>query len=171
MIIWLKEIAIGFLVSLVIMVLMLLLIQFDIAPYTAPPPLAFAAAMNLHPWPTQGMIIHYIYGIFSALMFVVLFRRRLTLRNGLLHGLLMWTVFMLVISPVVGWGYFGIRVAEYARVPDDPLYVRSLPGFLSVSLLLNLAQGAMIGWLSRRWIGLSARRSSRTQPRPSILVR
>lgn len=169
--IWLKEITIGFLVSLFVMIMMLLLIRFDIAPYTTPPPLAFAAAMNLHPWTVQGVMIHYAYGIFWALMFLVLFRRRLTLRNGLLLGLLMWMTFMLAAAPLIGWGMFGTRAAEYARVPDDPLYLRSMPGFLSVSFLINLLQGALIGWLSRRWIGLEARRNGRAHRRHAPVVR
>ena len=169
--IWLKEIAIGLGVSLCIMLLMLALIRLDLAPYTAPPPLAFAAAMNLHPWAVQGAIVHYVYGIFWALLFLLLFRRRLTPGNGMLLGLLMWLTLMLAATPLIGWGMFGTRAADYARVPDDPLYLRSMPGFLVLTLLLNLLQGAMIGWLSKRWIGVDVRRGGRVYRRQLMIIR
>lgn len=171
MIIWLKATTIGFLASLCVMLVMLLLIRLDLAPYSVPPPLALAAALRLQPWPMQGVILHYAFGIFWALVFLALFRRRLTLRNGLLLGLLMWGVFMLILAPLMGWGMFVTRAADYARLPDDPLYLRSMPGFLGISLLFSLMQGALVGWLSRRWIGLEARRNGRTQRRQSLSVR
>jgi uncharacterized membrane protein len=161
--IWLKELAIGFVASLISMMVMIALIRLDLAPYTTPPPLALTAALHLQPWPLQGILVHYVWGMAWAVVFLMVFRRHLTRRNGLWLGACMWLGTVSVLAALTGWGMFGIFAGQYDRMPDDPLYLRSMTGFLTVSLLVNLLHGVTVAWLSRRFLRFEVRRMGRSR--------
>ena len=58
-----------------------------------------------------GLLFHAIYVTFWSWAFVVLFRSRLTFLNALMLAVALWAVVLVVIFPIVGWGFFGLGIS------------------------------------------------------------
>lgn len=86
-------------------------IKFGLSPMPKPLVLAFAETILGRPLPLPvGLLFHVAYVTFWSVAFVVLFRDRLTLRNALLLGLVLWALVLAIFFPVVGWGFLGLSV-------------------------------------------------------------
>ncbi len=108
----LKALGIGVLTAVLLSVVMVPAFEFGIAPMPKPPSLAFAQLLlgpNV-PLPV-GLLFHVVYVTFWGLIYVVLFRHRLTFLNALWLGLALWVVILVVFFPIIGWGFLGLGIS------------------------------------------------------------
>ncbi len=108
----LKALGIGVLTAVLLSAIMVPAFKFGIAPMPKPPSLAFAQVLlgpNV-PLPV-GLLFHVAYVTFWALVYVVVFRDRLTFLNALWLGLALWAVILVVFFPSVGWGFLGLGIS------------------------------------------------------------
>ncbi|NIR43790.1 MAG: hypothetical protein GWM93_07525, partial [Gemmatimonadetes bacterium] len=78
---------------------------------------------------------HLVYVTFWSVAYVGLFRERLTLRNALGLGLVLWLLVLVVFFPVVGWGFLGLAVS---------------PKLIAASLVPHVLFAVFL-WLLCRW--------------------
>ena len=107
----LKALGIGVLTAVLLSAVMVPAFKFGIAPMPKPPSLAFAQLLlgpNV-PLPV-GLLFHVGYVTFWALVYVILFRDRLTFLNALWLGLALWGVILVVFFPIIGWGFLGLGI-------------------------------------------------------------
>ncbi len=108
----LKALGIGILTAVLLSAVMVPAFKLGIAPMPKPPSLAFAQLLlgpNV-PLPV-GLLFHVVYVTFWGLIYVVLFRHRLTFLNALWLGLALWGVILVVFFPIVGWGFLGLGIS------------------------------------------------------------
>ncbi len=108
----LKAVGIGVVTALLLSAIMVPAFRFGIAPMPKPPSLAFAQLLfgaNV-PLPV-GLLFHVAYVTFWAVIYVSLFRDRLSLLNAIWLGLVLWAVLLLFFFPVFGWGFLGLAVS------------------------------------------------------------
>lgn len=90
---------------------MLPLFKAGISPFPKPVGLAFAQTfLGKVPF-LVGLLFHLVYVTFWGIVFVFLFRDRLTFVNVLFLGLLLWIIQLVVFFPMVGWGFFGLAIS------------------------------------------------------------
>ena len=58
-----------------------------------------------------GLLFYVAYVTFWAVVYIGLFRDRLTIRNALLLGLALWIVILVIFFPLFGWGFLGLAVS------------------------------------------------------------
>jgi hypothetical protein len=90
-----------------------------IAPFNLPPSAAFFETFGLNLEPL-ALIVHFGYGVFWSLVLVALFQDKTTVVKGNLLALGLWLILMIVYSPIIGWGMFGLGAASQLA-PDHPL--------------------------------------------------
>lgn len=121
---WLKAIAIGIATAILLSAVMVPALKLGISPLPKPLGLAFAETVLGGPLPLPiGLLFHVAYVTFWSVAFVVLFRDRLSLRNALLLGLVLWVLALVVFFPVVGWGFLGLAVSPKLLVASLVLHV------------------------------------------------
>ena len=54
---------------------------------------------------------HVAYVTFWSVIYVALFRDRLTFLNALWLALALWVVLLVVFFPIVGWGFLGLGIS------------------------------------------------------------
>jgi len=59
---------------------------------------------------------------------------------------------MLVYSPLIGWGVFGVAGSGQTLAPSNPLHLGSTVKYIVATLLLHLIYGSIIGGLNPVWI-------------------
>ncbi len=108
----LKAAGIGVVTALLLSAIMVPAFRFGIAPLPKPPSLAFAQLLfgaNV-PLPV-GLLFHVAYVTFWAVIYVSLFRHRLSLLNAIWLGLVLWVVILVLFFPLFGWGFLGLAVS------------------------------------------------------------
>lgn len=109
---WLKAIGAGIGTAILLSAVMVPALKSGVSPLPEPLGLAFAETILGRPLPLPvGLLFHVAYVTFWSVAFVVLFRDRLSLRNALLLGLLLWGLVLVIFFPVVGWGFLGLAVS------------------------------------------------------------
>ena len=109
---WLKAIGIGIATTILLSAVMVPALKLGISPLPKPLGLAFAETVLDGPLPLPiGLLFHAVYVTFWSVAFVALFRDRLSLRNALLLGLVLWLLVLVLFFPVVGWGFLGLAVS------------------------------------------------------------
>lgn len=107
-----KAIVVGVVTALVLSAVMLPAFKFGLAPMPKQPSLAFAETLLGRPLPLPiGLLFHVAYLTFWSVVYVALFRDRLTLLNALWLGLALWGVILVVFFPVIGWGVLGLAIS------------------------------------------------------------
>lgn len=150
---WVKAGAVGVLGSLVIFIVMILGVQVTgVAPFNMPPSAAFLTALGI-PAKPLAVIAHFGYGIVWALILFAIFREGVNLANGIGLALVQWLIMMLIYSPIIGWGLFGVGGPGHALPADAPLHLGSPVKYIGMTLVLHLVYGALNGWLIPRWVG------------------
>jgi hypothetical protein len=107
----LKAFGIGVLTAVLLSAIMVPAFKLGIAPLPKPPSLAFAQLLfgaNI-PLPV-GLLFHVVYVTFWSVVYVSMFRNRLTFLNALWLGLALWAVILVVFFPLFGWGFFGLAI-------------------------------------------------------------
>lgn len=106
-----KAIGVGVVTAILLSAVMLPAFKFGIAPMPKMPSLAFAEAVFGRELPLPvGLLFHVAYVTFWSVVYVALFRDRLTFMNALWLGLALWVVVLVVFFPFVGWGFLGLGV-------------------------------------------------------------
>jgi len=108
----LKAVGIGVVTALLLSAIMVPAFRFGIAPMPKPPSLAFAQLLfgaNV-PLPV-GLLFHIAYVTFWAVIYVSLFRDRLSLLNAIWLATFLWIVILVLFFPLFGWGFFGLAVS------------------------------------------------------------
>jgi hypothetical protein len=147
-----KAAVVGLLGSLLMFVLMMLAMNvLQIAPFNIPPSAAFLVKLGLAVGPLP-LLVHFGYGAFWSIVFVWLFRERADVTRGLGLSLALWLVMMLVYSPIIGWGPFGLGEAS-ALPADAPLHLDAGPRYAVSTLVLHLVYGLTLGTLNSAWLG------------------
>lgn len=149
---WLKSALVGALGSLVMFVLLMAGIHgAGVAPFNIPPSAAFLEQVGLNTG-VLPLLVHFGYGATWSLLLVALYEAETTLRHGLQLAAGLWLFMMLVYSPLIGWGVFGIGGQGHTLAPTDPLYLGSPVKYVGATLVLHLIYGAIIGGLNPTWI-------------------
>ncbi|MGH8219164.1 MAG: hypothetical protein ACREUT_11475 [Steroidobacteraceae bacterium] len=106
-----KAIAIGVASALLLTAVMLPAFKFDIAPMPKFPSLALAEVILGRAVPLPiGLFFHIAYVTFWSVVYVALFRDRMTFLNALWLALTLWVVLLVVFFPIVGWGFLGLGI-------------------------------------------------------------
>jgi hypothetical protein len=132
---------VGIVNALLLSAIMVPAAKFGISPMPQPLGLAFAQTLlGKVPLPI-GLLFHVVYVTAWSVIYVVLFRHRLTFLNALWLGLFLWGLVLVVFFPVVGWGVFGLGVSP-------KLIVASLvPHVLFAVFLWGLCRVVFGHWL------------------------
>lgn len=154
----LKALIVGAVASLV----MFLLIQLSIhspfmallamyAPFNVPPSAAFLINLNLPPQPL-ALIIHFLYGILGSWILVKIYGNRVNTPKGLGLSVVLWLIMMVVYSPIIGWGVFGLGASAHELPPDAPLHLGPALRYAMTTLIIHLVYGIIVGWTNKRWL-------------------
>ena len=127
---------IGVVTALLLTAVMIPMMKLGVSPLPKPLGLAFAETIigrNL-PLPV-GLLFHVAYVTFFSVVYVMLFKDRLTFLNALWLGLALWVGVLAIFFPVVGWGFFGLGVS---------------PKLIPASLMLHVLFASFL-WGLCRW--------------------
>jgi hypothetical protein len=105
-----KAIGIGILTAVLLSAIMVPAFKMGISPMPKPVALAFAQALlGKVPLPV-GLLFHVAYVTAVVVLYVALFRHRITFKNALGYGLVLWVVALVIFFPIIGWGLLGLGV-------------------------------------------------------------
>ncbi len=108
----LKALGIGVLTAVLLSAIMVPAFKLGIAPLPKPPSLALAQLLFGANTPLPvGLLFHVSYVTFWSVVYVSVFRERLTFLNALWLGLALWVVILVVFFPLLGWGFFGLAIS------------------------------------------------------------
>lgn len=144
-----KAILIGGSAAFMMFVIVAPLIVFKTGPFNLSPPAAMLHVFGIDSRPL-AWILHFAYGIGWGLVYVQLVGKRSTGLSGFGFGLCMWLVMMLIYSPLIGWGLFGLGDA-HMLAPDDPMYLAPGYGYSMLTFLLHAMYGVIIGTVYPLW--------------------
>lgn len=145
---WFKTIFIGILATFAMDVSMKGLMAIaGVMPTNIHPAAAFLYNLGIQ-GQTFSVLLHYCYGTLWALVFVYAFEQSFSIKKAIGLSLVLWLFMMMVYSPVIGWGFFGIG---NARLLDSihPLYISSTIEYLMMTLSVHLVYGVTLGLLSK----------------------
>jgi hypothetical protein len=131
-----KAIGIGIATAIALSAIMVTALKTGVSPLPKPVALAFANTLfnaNL-PLPV-GLLFHVAWVTLWSLVYIVLFRDRLTLGRALGLGLVLWALALVVFFPFIGWGFLGLAVSPK----------------LIVAALISHVLFALILWASAQW--------------------
>ena len=132
----LKAFGIGVLTAVLLSVIMVPAFKLGVAPLPEPPSLALAKLMLGANTPLPvGLLFHVAYVTFWSVVYVSMFRDRLTFLNALWLGLALWVVILAVFFPLLGWGFFGLAISP-----------RLIPASLVPHLLFAVFLWALCRW-------------------------
>lgn len=107
-----KALGVGVVTALILSAVMAPAFKFGLAPMPKQPSLAFAETLFGRPLPLPvGLLFHVAYLTFWSLVYVALFRDRVTFLNALWLGLGLWGGILVVFFPIVGWGFLGLSIS------------------------------------------------------------
>jgi hypothetical protein len=154
---WIKSAAVGALGSLVMFLLMMFGIHgAGIAPFNLPPSAAFLEKLGLNVGPLP-LLVHFGYGATWSLLLVGLYGADTNVRRGIYLATGLWLFMMLVYSPIIGWGVFGVGAGYEA---GTMLHLGSPVKYIVATLVLHLLYGWIIGGLNPAWIQVEESRQA-----------
>ena len=162
---WTKAIGAGLVAALLMFAIMMVGIHVTgIAPFNMPPSAAFLEVLGLNIGPLP-LLAHFGYGAFWSAVLVGVYDDSVDIKKGLALGGGLWLFMMVVYSPVIGWGLFGLAgTPDLAK--DAALYLEAGPKYAVMTLLLHALYGVVVGKLDEVWIGggTESREASDAQP-------
>lgn len=149
--IW-KAVGAGFIASLVMFIVMMILVKgLGAAPFNIPPSAAFLETLGLNMGPLAP-ITHFVYGLVWAAIIYAIFRERTNWLRASYVAVGMWLILMVVYAPIIGWGFFGFGGPGHDLSPDAALYLGNPVKFLISTLVMHLIYGTITGWLTGMWV-------------------
>ena len=107
-----KAVGLGIANALLLSVIVVPVIRSGISPLPKPPSLAFAETLFQRDLPlVVGLLFHIAYVTFWSVVYVSLFRDRLTFLNALWLALVLWVIALVIFFPIIGWGFLGLGVS------------------------------------------------------------
>jgi hypothetical protein len=103
-----KALAIGIATAVLLSLVMVPAFKMGVSPMPKPLGLAFAQELFGKVSLPVGLSMHLLYVTFWSVVYVALFRDRLTFGTALGLGLFLWLLVLVVFFPFVGWGFFGL---------------------------------------------------------------
>ncbi|MDZ7771724.1 MAG: hypothetical protein U5K31_03145 [Balneolaceae bacterium] len=142
----------GFVASLVMFVFIFLGVHVTgLAPFNVAPSAAFLYNIGVEV-PIYAVLLHFAYGILWGYVLVFTFEDDLTVSKALGLSMVLWLFMMVVYSPLIGWGIFGYGYAHLLS-PGHPLFLQAGLAYVSVTLVLHLVYGAVLGLATtRQWL-------------------
>jgi len=147
---WVKAAAVGVAGGIVVSILMHLAMRAGIAPFNLTPSAALLERLGFGGTPL-AVAIDLAYGAAWSIALVATFRERTDVWRGIGLGIGLWLLLMVVYSPIIGWGSFGLGRAQ--QLPADHLlYLAPGPRYMLSALVLHVVYGAIVGWLNPLWM-------------------
>jgi hypothetical protein len=107
-----KAAAIGVVNAILLSAIMLPAFRLGIAPMPQMPSLAFAETLLGRELPLPvGLLFHVAYVTFWSIVYVALFRNRMSFLNALWLGLALWVILLIAFFPFIGWGILGLGIS------------------------------------------------------------
>jgi len=125
-------------------------IVFGLMPMNSHPAAAFLFILGIESQ-FLPVLLHFSYGALWAMVYVYAFANDLSFERSLQFSVILWLFMMVVYSPIIGWGFFGYGDARLLQ-SVHPLYLKSITGYLFVTLSVHLVYGAVLGYTSQRLI-------------------
>lgn len=136
----------GVLGALVMFALMMPAIHYlQIAPFNIPPSAAFLAKLGL-PVQPLALFVHFGYGGFCAVVFLYLFETKVNIARAVGFSVALWLVMMVVYSPIIGWGFFGLNPDP--NLPSK-LQLGSSMKYIVATFALHFVYGLTMGGVSQ----------------------
>jgi len=143
----LKAVAVGIATALLLSAVMVPAIMSGVSPLPKPLGLAFAETLAGRALPLPvGLLFHVAYVAFWSVVYVSLFRDKLSLTRALAFAGLLWVAVLLLFFPVVGWGVLGLAVG---------------PKLIAASLVPHLLFAVFLWGLCRIVFRAAVRRQAR----------
>lgn len=117
-----KALGVGILTALILSAITVPAFMAGLPPAPQPPSLAFAEALFGATLPLAvGVLFHVAYVTAWSVIYVGLFRERLSFLRALGLAAFLWAVALVVFFPINGWGFLGLGVGPkmipFAAVP------------------------------------------------------
>lgn len=151
---WMKAIIVGLIASSIMTIITMLGVNvLGFAPFNLPPAQAFLDKIGFNAQPLP-LILHFGYGALWSIVLVFITQIKPNARKGVLLSFGLWLIFMLIYSPIIGWGVFGF--GEARQLPEkDPLHLTNAWKFIGITLVLHIIYGVVVGWLNNLWLSNS----------------
>lgn len=147
-----KAVTVGLIASLAVTAVIMAGIHiFEVAPFNMPPAAAFLRALGL-PAEPAGMALHFFYGALWSVLFIGVFRERISIQNGLITAGVMWLLMMIVFSPIMQWGVFGYGAPHHQLPEDNPLYLGNPAKYAILTFGVHMVYGFIMGAGNAWWI-------------------
>lgn len=115
---WGKAIGVGVATGVILAVLNVIALKTQVSPLPKPLGLAFAETVFGQRLPLPvGLLFHLAWVDFCSVVYVVLWRNALTLRNAIILAAVLWLLVLVVFFPAVGWGFLGLAVTPKLILP------------------------------------------------------
>ena len=113
-----KAVAVGFATGAILALLNVIALKSHLSPLPEPLGLAFAETLFGRQLPLPvGLLFHLAWVTFFCIAYVALWRDRLTLRSAVMLSAVLWLMAVAVFFPIVGWGFFGLKVSAKLIIP------------------------------------------------------
>jgi hypothetical protein len=115
---WRKAVGVGLATAIILAILNVVTLRIHVSPLPKPLGLAFAETVfgRMLPLPI-GLLFHLAWVTFFSIVYVVIWREALTLRNALILAIALWLLVLMMFFPIVGWGFFGLAVSVKLIAP------------------------------------------------------
>lgn len=141
----------GFLASFVmITVIHIGINHFEIVPINISPAAAFLYNIGVD-GVNYALLLHFCYGILWSFVLVYTFEEDVSVNKAVVLSIILWLFMMVVYSPLIGWGIFGLGYA-HLLAPDHPLYLAGGVSYVVITLLVHLIYGSVLGYLNAAWL-------------------
>lgn len=148
---WFKTVLIGLIATFAMDVGMnIMMVLFELSPTNIHPAAAFLYNLGIEN-NSLSTLLHYSYGTLWAVVFVYTFERNFSVFTAILFASILWLFMMIVYSPVIGWGFFGIGNAQLLE-STHPLHLTSSIEFLFLTLFVHIVYGGTLGFLTKKFI-------------------
>lgn len=140
---------VGLIASLVMFILMQIILATDFAPFNTAPSHAFLNTLGIDS-KAVAIILHFLYGIFWSILIVPFYGDDLNFGRCISLSIILWIILMIVLSPVMGWGFFGGGENTLLK-PEHRMYIEPGIKYPLITLFVHLVYGSVLGWLNPTW--------------------
>ena len=148
---WIQAVIIGFIAAFLVQFATSAAIALGVAPFNLMPAEAFLLTQGFNGG-SASIILHYGYAIAAVITMVALSPHNLSLGKGVMLGGIMWLAMMLIVSPLIGWGFFGLGAVMHTTL--NPLYVAASGWYPAFTFLQHMLFGVIAGGFASAWIDI-----------------